>query len=76
MPTERIKRSEIELKPCPFCGAKVSMTYNSADNTFNFWHIGTSCALAEPIKIDGEFVKSLAEAAEAWNRRVEYGKVH
>ena len=65
-----------KLKPCPFCGAKVSMTYNSAEEAFCVWHKGDSCALAEPIKIDGEFVKSLAEAAEAWNRRVEDGKVH
>ena len=71
MPTEIIKRSEIKLKPCPFCGSKVSMTYNSADNTFNFWHKGTSCVLVEPIRIDGMFVKSLAEAAEAWNRRAK-----
>lgn len=71
MPTERMKRSEIKLKPCPFCGAKVSMTYNSAENTFRIWHIGISCAVKEPIEIDGVFVKSLAEAAETWNRRAE-----
>ena len=71
MPTERMKRSETKLKPCPFCGVKVSMTYNAADNTFNFWHIGTSCALVEPIRIDGDLVKNIAEAVEAWNRRVE-----
>lgn len=60
----------VELKACPFCGAKVSMTYNSVESAFCIWHIGDSCTLAEPIKIDGIFVKSLAEAAEAWNRRV------
>lgn len=60
-----------ELKPCPFCGAKVSMTYNSAENAFCIWHERTACLLEEPIKINGAFVKSLAEAAKAWNRRVE-----
>ena len=60
----------MKLKPCPFCGAKVSLTYHSADNTFNFWHNGINgCAAKEPIEFDGYFVKSLAEAAEAWNRR-------
>ena len=71
MPTERTKISEIALKPCPFCGGKVSMTYHSAESAFCIWHIGVSCAVREPIEIDGVFVKSLAEAAEAWNRRVE-----
>lgn len=70
MPTEKIKISEIVLKPCPFCGSKVSMTYHSGENAFCIWHIGGElCEIEEPIKIDG--VKSLAEAAEAWNRRVE-----
>ena len=64
------------LKPCPFCGGKVSVTYNSAENVFCFWHKAESCALEEPIKIDGIFVKSLAEAIEAWNKRYEDGKVH
>jgi hypothetical protein len=27
--------------------------------------------LEEPIKINGAFVKSLAEAAKVWNRRIE-----
>ena len=71
MPTEKMKISEIVPKPCPFCGSKVSMTYHSAENSFCIWHIGVLCAVREPIKIGGEFVKSRAEAAEVWNRRVE-----
>lgn len=65
----------IVLKPCPFCGSRVSLTYHSADNTFNFWHTdATYCAAEEPIQFDGEKVKSLKEAAYAWNRRVNaYG---
>lgn len=59
-----------ELKPCPFCGAKVSMTYNSAENAYSIWHERTACMLEEPIKINGAFVKSLTEAAKAWNRRI------
>ena len=29
-----------ELKPCPFCGGEVSMTYCGADNTYNVYHKG------------------------------------
>lgn len=64
--------AETELKRCPFCGAKVSMTYNSAENVYRIWHSSiSSCAIEEPIEIDGVFAKSLAEAAKVWNRRVE-----
>lgn len=61
----------MELKPCPFCGRKVSLTYSSHDNMFNFWHSESpiTCFAAEPIQFDGSLVKSLKEAAEAWNRR-------
>ena len=58
-----------QLKPCPFCGSKVTMTYNSYSNTFNVYHDREACALYEPILIDGYLVKSLSEAAKAWNRR-------
>ena len=58
------------LKQCPFCGSRVSLTYHSADNTFNFWHIDiNSCEAVDPIQFDGDIVKSLKEASEAWNRR-------
>ena len=59
-----------ELKRCPFCGSRVSLTYHSRDNTFNFWHEDiNSCAAVDPIQFDGDMVKSLKEAADAWNRR-------
>ena len=60
----------MELKTCPFCGGKVSLTYSSANNTFNFWHTDVySCAAKDPIEFDGDMVKSLEEASDAWNRR-------
>ena len=65
-----------ELKPCPFCGSKVTMTYSSWDNMYHIYHRYDVilCAIKEPIDIDGYFVKSLSEAADAWNRRAgEYG---
>lgn len=61
------------LKPCPFCGGKVTLTYNSASNTFNIYHISNKpseiCPFVEPIQIDGTIVKSLKEAADIWNMR-------
>lgn len=64
-----------ELKPCPFCGKPVSMVYNSMDNAFKVYHKRswdiTECRVIEPIMLEGV---SLADAAEAWNRRAEDGK--
>ena len=63
-----------ELKPCPFCGGSVTMVYNSFDNAFKFYHKdckkGEECRIIEPIMLKGI---SLAEAAEAWNRRADNG---
>lgn len=64
------------LKPCPFCGGKVSVTYNSAERAFCFWHETVSCVIEEPFKIDRAFAGNLEEAAEVWNRRNEDGEVH
>lgn len=60
-----------KLKPCPFCGRDVALRYNSSTNTFDFWHkYGlSSCAVLEPIELDGEKIKSLKEAVSAWNMR-------
>ena len=60
-----------ELKPCPFCGSDVSLTYSSWDNMFHVYHKGdlVTCAIKEPIDIDGYFAKSLSDAVKAWNRR-------
>lgn len=63
----------IKLRPCPFCGSKVDMTYTSYDNMYHIYHRDyggiVQCYMKEPIDIDGYFVKSLSEAADAWNRR-------
>ena len=47
------------------------MTYTSYDNMYHIYHRYNVmlCAIKEPIDIDGYFVKSLSEAADAWNRR-------
>ena len=57
-----------DLKPCPFCGGEVSLTYNSMDKAFSIWHRSNKCAMAEPMKLDE--AESLADAAEKWNRRI------
>lgn len=64
-----------KLKPCPFCGSKVTMTYSSYDNMYHVYHRGdiVMCAMKEPIDIDGYFAKSLTEAEDVWNRRVDNG---
>lgn len=59
-----------DLKPCPFCGGEVSMTYSSIMQTFNVWHTDRKCELAEPIQIEQSgAVDSLEKAKKVWNRR-------
>lgn len=58
----------INLKPCPFCGGDVCLTYNSMDKAFNIWHRFNKCAMAEPMRLDD--AESLADAAGKWNRRM------
>lgn len=60
-----------KLKPCPFCGGKVSVTYSSWNKTFNIWHDDNQCALIEPMQIDGAKANSLKEASDLWNRRAK-----
>lgn len=62
--------SKNKLKPCPFCGGRVSMVYDSRENSFKFYHINGNkaerCRVKGVIRLRGE---SLKDAAEAWNRR-------
>lgn len=60
-----------ELKPCPFCGGNVSITYNTGDSAFCIWHNGAVCTLQEPFKIDVACANNFAEATKVWNRRIE-----
>ena len=59
----------IKLKPCPFCGGKVSITYSSWNKVFNVWHVDRPCDMTEPMLIDGTKAESLADAYRVWNRR-------
>ena len=62
----------MNLKPCPFCGGKVHLEYNSFIHGFKVYHSGNTkkeCFIGEPIEIYGPL--SLSEASRAWNRRAE-----
>lgn len=58
-----------DLKPCPWCGAKVNMTYNSLAQKFHVYHSGYVECPFDDITIDQFYAGSLAEAREVWNRR-------
>ena len=60
------------LKPCPFCGGEVLLSYSSKGN-FHFRHKAYGrCMFFEFVcHITPKGVGCLAEAAEAWNRREE-----
>lgn len=63
------------LKPCPFCGAPVTMSYNSRDRAFKIYHSANDnpyCYIIGPIMLDAV---SLADAAKAWNRRAAYERL-
>lgn len=58
-----------DLRPCPFCGGEVSITYHSMDNVFSIWHKYDGCKFIEPMYIDGKYAKSLSDARNIWNKR-------
>ena len=69
--TEQNKREVPFLKPCPFCGSKMSITYNSLGKEYNFWHEGTNekCTAREPFfsMTGGTIIESIADAVRVWN---------
>lgn len=59
-----------KLKPCPFCGGKVQVYYTSEFRSHFVVHAEDKpCWVLMPLMI--RRAKSLAEAVEAWNRRVK-----
>ncbi len=60
--------SEIELKPCPFCGGKAKFAlgeeYREEHKQANDWVECESCG------VETAYFDTAEEAAEAWNRRV------
>ena len=61
-----------KLKPCPFCGGEVILSYSSK-GSFHFRHRAyDGCMFFEFMSyITPNGCGSLAEAAEAWNKRAE-----
>lgn len=60
-----------KLKPCPFCGGEVVLSYGKGNFHFRHRECG-ECMFFEFVcygMTNG--VGCLAEAAEAWNRRAE-----
>lgn len=60
----------IELKPCPFCGGEMTVSGSSRLRRFRINHKDLRSCYFFSFEIDWQTVGSLAEAIEAWNRRV------
>lgn len=58
------------LKPCPFCGKEVTLISSSRSEQFVFNHKGLRNCPFYRFEIPWETAKSISEAAELWNRRI------
>lgn len=59
-----------KLKPCPFCGREVHLLSTSRTKEFIFSHKGLRNCPFIDFKISWETAKSLSEATELRNRRI------
>ena len=71
--------ADYNLKPYTFCGAPVTLYYDSQDDTFRIFHTfkiypsandNFNCCIAGSIMLDAV---SPADAAKVWNRRADNG---
>ena len=62
--------SEIELKPCPFCGKEAKIRYNRDDEQYRVL-CGTKWCRGNMAKED--YWPTPEEAAEGWNERNDFG---
>ena len=60
-----------ELKVCPFCGQEVTLQSSSQMYAFIISHKGPRNCPFFRFEISWNTAKSLKEAKELWNRRVE-----
>lgn len=69
---ERGQPKQLDLLPCPFCGAKADQNpIFIVHNEYGKWWIRCGCCAAE-----GPWAKSRSGACGGWNRRVIDGKLH
>ena len=59
-----------ELKPCPFCGARVT-DYDQPIGLGYAYTIDAYCVICDRCGANGGHHDGRAEAIEAWNRRYE-----
>ena len=59
--------SEIELKPCPFCGGKAEIEFSTICPEL-------CSVLCRKCKIETYGAKNIQQATETWNRRADNGK--
>lgn len=58
-----------DLKPCPFCGKKVTLISTSRTKEFIFSHKELRDCPFYQFKMSWEVAKNLKEATDLWNRR-------
>lgn len=62
-----IKTSEIELKPCPFCGGRA--VFQDNNSCCSYVYCKKCGATGETVNVSKKF-SSDEKAAEKWNRRI------
>jgi len=62
-----------DLKPCPFCGGKMTMMYSKIRGEYIFSHKELRNCPFMSFEMGGCEASTLNEAASIWNRRNEDG---
>lgn len=60
---------EYEMRPCPFCGGEMTVSFASRPRRFKFAHKGLRNCYFYAFEVDPVAAETLAEAIKAWNRR-------
>lgn len=62
--------SNVELKPCPFCGGKASIYVSPFSGRVTAWCTNKGCGV-NPFTC---YTKEIDKAVSYWNRRISDGK--
>lgn len=57
------------LKPCPFCGSGVSITFNSVLNEYHIYHKLVNDCPFDDLVVPGTNANAMSEACNVWNTR-------